>query len=91
MLEQTMVGIFVVAFSLAVLISFVRKFSKNFHLLLLATMPLMIFVLGYSMRLTGGKNVIDMGYFFTDLSFLFVYLLFAISFILGQLKYWKIK
>ena len=51
--------------------------------------PVVLFVTGFSMRLSGIQYIVDVGFFFTEFSFLLVYILFAMSFFLGQLKYWK--
>jgi len=42
------------------------------------------------MRLSESQRVVDLGYFFTDLSFLFTYILFTATLILGQKKYWRV-
>ncbi len=56
---------------------------------LLRLCPLFIFSIGFIFRLTDNKVLIDLGYYFTEYSFLFIYILFAITFFLGQLRYWK--
>ena len=66
-----------------------KKFNVKKQTQLLVFFPLAAFAIGYYLRLSDVKGVIDTGYFLTDFSYLFVYLLFALSFILGQLKYWK--
>ena len=51
--------------------------------------PLFFFCLGFSLRLTEAKALVDTGYFLTEFSYLFVYTLFAIFLFLGQIRYWK--
>lgn len=41
------------------------------------------------MRLTDKEGFIDLGFFLTDFSSLFIYTLLATFLLLGQLKYWK--
>lgn len=54
-------------------------------------LPLLIYLVGFSFRLTGNKNLIDLGFLFTDFSAIFVTVIFSLCLYLGQLKYWKIK
>jgi len=68
---------------------FISAFKIKREYFLLFIFPLFIFTLGFSMRLTEIKSMVGLGFFFTDFSFLFVYLLFAIALMLGQLRYWK--
>jgi len=51
--------------------------------------PLWLFGLGFSLRLMMDKSLIDLGYFLTDFSTLFVTILFTLFLFLGQLRYWK--
>jgi len=51
--------------------------------------PLFFFCLGFILRLTEAKPLVDTGYFFTEFSYLFIYTLFAIFLFLGQIRYWK--
>ena len=80
---------------LAVFSSFLLKFINNFKVKrfysILFLLPLFSFAIGFSLRLTGDKFLIDTGYFFTDFSSLFVYVLFVVALVFGQLKYWKIR
>jgi predicted tellurium resistance membrane protein TerC len=73
----------------AVLLKFLEKFEVRKRNLLIFLLPLFLFTAGYYLRLTGTREFIDIGFFFTDSSYLFVYMLFAIFLMLGQLKYWK--
>jgi len=51
--------------------------------------PLFFFCLGFILRLTEAKPLVDTGYFLTEFSYLFIYTLFAIFLFLGQIRYWK--
>jgi len=88
---QIGVEIFILGISLALLQSFLRKFELSRSTTSLIIFPLIVFVFGFSLRLTQDKELIDTGFFFTEFSYLFTYLIFATSFVLGQLKYWKRK
>ena len=67
-----------------------RRFILEKHVVAIIFFPLITFVLGFSLRLAKAQGAVDVGFFFTEFSFLFVYLLFALSFLLGQIKYWKL-
>jgi hypothetical protein len=54
-------------------------------------MPLFMFVIGFSLRISGNKEMIDFGYFMTELATLSATILFVTCMFLGQLKYWKMK
>jgi len=79
------------AISLILLMKFLGNFKVKKLTLEILTFPLLVFALGFALRLTDQKELIDTGFFLTDYSSLFVYLLFAACLVLGQLKYWKIK
>ena len=70
---------------------FIKSFKtpiKTFYSLFII---LLLFTIGFAMRLANNQNLIDSGYYLTEISYLFVYILFTIALILGQKKYWKIK
>jgi len=54
-------------------------------------LPLLIYTIGFTLRLTKIEDLIDLGYFFTEFSTLFVTILFSLCMYLGQLRYWRIK
>ncbi len=66
-------------------------FGLSSRLLLVLLFPIFLFVSGFALRFSGLMDLIDIGYFFTDLSYLLVYTLFSFTFLLGQLKYWKVS
>ncbi len=64
------------------------KFKVGLGELFCLIPPLAMLTLGYYLRLSGHQPAVDIGFFLTDGSFLFTYLLFALFLLLGQLKYW---
>jgi hypothetical protein len=52
-------------------------------------LPMAVFGFGYCLRFSGKPPIIDLGFFLTDFSGLFVSVLFTTFLLLGQLKYWK--
>jgi hypothetical protein len=77
--------------SLALLRSFLKRFKVEKLALSFALFSLFVFVLGFALRLNGNDDIIDTGFFLTEYSVLFTTLFMALSFLLGQIKYWKIK
>lgn len=73
----------------AVVFVFFRRFTKDLKLPLMLFVPIIIFSLGFIMRLSEDKQIIDLGFFFTESATIFIYVLFTSALILGQLKYWK--
>lgn len=88
---QLLVEIIVLTVFSASIIKFLDNFKLKRFYFMLFLLPLLSFIIGFSLRFTGDKFLIDIGFFFTDFSYLFVYLIFAVALILGQLRYWKIK
>jgi hypothetical protein len=79
----------VLALLMALLYLLIKNFEvdiKNFYVLFLA---LIIFSIGFSLRLTDQEKLVGFGFFMTEISFLFVNVLFTAALLLGQLKYWK--
>jgi len=48
-----------------------------------------LFSAGFMMRLAERKAIVDIGFFFTDISSLSITALFTAALILGQVKYWE--
>jgi hypothetical protein len=67
-----------------------RKFNYT-KILPAIAFPILLFAFGFTLRLAQDKELIDLGFFFTEFSFLFTYLLFTVALLLGQVKYWGIK
>ncbi|MBI4033117.1 MAG: hypothetical protein HY377_01180 [Candidatus Blackburnbacteria bacterium] len=72
-----------------ILLSVFRQFGRGVKLVLVLIVPLLTYSLGFILRLIQTKYIIDLGYFLTDFSALFIYTLFATFLLLGQLRYWK--
>lgn len=80
-------GVFLL-FSALIVVLF-KRFIKKGRLFILLIIPLFVFCLGFSLRLTGKQGLVDLGYFLTEISALFLTILFTLFLFLGQLKYWK--
>jgi len=84
----------IVVFALSALYSFLvflfcRGFTKQLNLPVMLIFPVIVFSTGFILRLSENKPMVDVGYFFTDSSSIFLYALFTGALILGQLKFWK--
>ncbi len=77
----------------AVLVVLLAKFLAQFKADKKSFAPLFailaLFTFGFALRVTGQQALIDFGYFFTEISYLFTYVLFTACLILGQKKYWQ--
>lgn len=85
-IEVILLGIFVALLNF-LLVDFEVKRRK----LLVFIFPLLTYIAGFTLRLTSNKELIDLGFFFTEFSTIFVTVLFSLCLYLGQIKYWKIK
>ncbi len=85
------VGIIGIVFGLysLLIILFFRKFSKDLRFPLILITSFAVYSIGFLMRLMGTKEQVDLGFFLTDFSALFLTALFTASLLLGQIKYWK--
>lgn len=70
---------------------FLADFKIKKRKALIFLFPLLSYLIGFSLRITGSKQLIDLGFFFTEFSTIFVTVLFTLCLYLGQAKYWKIK
>lgn len=73
----------------AVLMRVFRKFGIGIRTVLPLLAPLLTFSIGFGLRLSGKSYLVDLGFFLTDFSTLFVSVLFTAFLFFGQLKYWK--
>ncbi|MBI2141192.1 hypothetical protein HYU16_02100 [Candidatus Woesearchaeota archaeon] len=84
------VGEFVVVLILMMLLNnFLSRFKtsrKSFYPIFFIPV---LFSLGFGFRFGQSKDVVDFGFFLTEISYLLTYLLFTAALILGQKKYWK--
>ncbi|MBW2988611.1 hypothetical protein DRJ48_01970, partial [Candidatus Woesearchaeota archaeon] len=78
-------------FLLGVIHLFLREFRVKHRLFLPLTLVLVIFCLGFALRLLPNKHTVDIGFFFTEISYLLVYITFAAGLILGQIRYWRLR
>lgn len=88
---QILTVLSVAAVSLLVLMDFLRIFQVSRRVYLITAYPILLFSIGFSLRLTGDAGLVDIGFFLTDFSSLTIWIIFALTFVLGQLKYWSIK
>ncbi len=65
-----------------------KKFNRK-DLFLYLCMPLALFTIGFTMRLTSNQDNINLGFFFTEISSIWLYVMFVLALLLGQIKYWK--
>lgn len=86
-----LVELLVLFIFLKIFFDWIADFKIRKRRLMIFLVPLMVFITGFSLRVSGNKNMIDLGYFMTDFSALSATVLFTICIFLGQLKYWKIK
>lgn len=86
---QAVTILFFLSIYTVVLLLLVNKFKFNKKLLVVFEVPLTTFCLGYLLRLTGNQALINLGYFLTDSSGMFLSILFAFFLMLGQIKYWN--
>ncbi len=86
---QAIVIIALSAFYCFLVFLFLERFTKELSLPVMLIFPVIIFSTGFILRLSENKPMIDIGYFFTDSSSIFLYALFTGALILGQLKFWK--
>jgi hypothetical protein len=67
-----------------------RKFKLSNRFFFLISIPLILFVIGFILRLSVDKSIVDIGFFFTEINYVFVYAIFATAWLLGQSKYHKV-
>ena len=75
-------------FSLLVVL-LLQQFNRDLKIALLFIIPLLFFSLGFVLRMSAKPLIVDLGFFLTEFSSLFVSILFAMCLLLGQLKYWE--
>ena len=66
-----------------------KKFGLKAKFVLPLLIPLFVFSLGFCLRLSEKYGMVDLGFFLTDFSELFLTALFIAFLFLGQLRYWK--
>lgn len=86
------VQVAIIVLSTLVLMVGILRFLKLFARLditIFFLVPLAMFSIGFCLRLSGNTDIVDLGYFFTESSYLIVYILFSIAIVLGQIRYWR--
>lgn len=91
MMFQESVLIAVTSMYIVSLLALSDKFGVKKRNTLFFLPLLVIFALGYYFRFSETPHLVDMGFFLTDSSYLFVYVLFSFFLMLGQMRYWKRK
>jgi len=88
---QWVIGNIVLIFLICAVAVVLRKFDTKNMVFLPLYFVLVLFSLGFAFRLSGNNDIVNMGFYFTEMSFLFVNVVFTIALLLGQKKYWKLK
>ena len=91
LLEYIAAEILIFAITAKLIGDFLKNFNLSEKIIAMLLFPLLLFSFGFALRLSGSKEMIDIGFFFTEFRFLFVYLIFAAALVLGQIKYWHRK
>jgi len=65
-----------------------KKFGRE-DLFYYMVAPIILLFIGFCMRLLPTEEIVDLGFFFTEVSNMYLYVLFVLALLLGQLKYWK--
>ncbi len=68
---------------------FIRVFRQVSGVFLPLFALLLLFCVGFSLRLMEDKAFVDAGYFLTELSLIWGIVLYTSTLILGQVRYWE--
>jgi len=90
-LKAALVELALLFFFTLLIVVFLKQFKVKNKKTLIFIFPLTTYSLGFYLRMTGDKTLVDLGFFFTELTTLFTTILFSICLYLGQIKYWKLK
>ena len=82
--------VFVLVLVIALLNGFIGHFKAEKKLFYSLFLLLVLFTAGFSLRLSSNSDVVDLGFFFTEMSQFFTTVLFTAALILGQIRYWRI-
>ena len=91
MIKSISVELIVLTATVILITNFVGNFNLKLGKLAIFVFPLVSFVIGFTLRLSGNQELVDIGYFFTEFTTLFVTVLFSLCIYFGQIKYWRIK
>jgi len=86
--QVLVISLLLIFYSLLIAALF-RKFNRDLKIALFFITPLLVFSVGFVFRLSVKPPIVDLGFFLTEFSGLFISILFAICLFLGQLRYWK--
>lgn len=85
---QLTTEIFVLTILTLILIIILKKFDRK-DLFIYVFIPLIFFTIGFTMRLSEQVSIVNLGFFFTEISSIWLYVLFVLALLLGQIRYWK--
>jgi hypothetical protein len=88
--QIAVIGILVLLYSCLLVVIF-RKFGLKTKDACFFIVPLIIYSVGFVLRVNHNIDVVNLGYYLTDFTGLFVTVLFTSFLLFGQLKFWKIK
>jgi hypothetical protein len=91
LLRAAFTELLLLLFFTALIFNFLKQFKIKRNRALIFICPLITYALGFYWRMLADKNLVDLGFFFTEFSTLFVTILFTLFLYLGQVKYWGIK
>ena len=92
MIYWQVLGIGLVLIVMIILLSrFLTRFKTKKGIFLSVFFVIILFSVGFSLRLSGEQEFIDFGFYLTEISFLFTYVIFTVALLLGQIKYWKVS
>lgn len=74
----------------AVFVLWVRKFTRRLSLYVPILLALLLFGVGFALRMSGAQPMVDLGFFCTEAAGLFLTALFVAALILGQQRYWEL-
>jgi hypothetical protein len=83
------IQITIVIIAIFLFTSLLKIFNIKRSIYYVVIFPICLFSVGFSLRVSEIQKLIDVGFFMTDFSFLFIYSVTALALTLGQLKYWK--
>jgi hypothetical protein len=73
----------------ALLVLWLHRFTKKWLFYLPVLVALLLFGIGFCLRMSGVQVWVDFGFFCTESSALFLTALFVAALILGQQRYWE--
>lgn len=68
-----------------------RSFRLSIRWVAVFSFPVLLFLVGFILRLSDAKEYVDVGFFFTEYAFLYGSVLLWFAMLAGQIKYWDVK